>query len=171
MTMTLIQTVTLGTAAASIEFTSIPQTFTDLLVLSSCRTVGSFANADIGIIRPTNNFRHLTGNNGAVGSANITSYVFIGATTAALATANTFGNSSCYIPNYTSSNAKVFSTDGVSENNGAPSEARIAASLSTDTSAITSLTISSATNLVADSTISLYGITKGSDGIVTVAFS
>jgi hypothetical protein len=168
MTMTLIKTTTLGTAAASIEFTSIPQTYTDLVILSSCRCVDTVVNADIGIILPTNNFRALTGNSGAVTSINNTSYVFIGTITGASATANTFGNSSCYIANYTSSNQKTFSADGVAENNATAADARIAAGLSTSTSPITSLTIASATNLVAGSTISLYGVTKGSDGIVTI---
>jgi hypothetical protein len=47
--MKLIESKTLGTAASSIEFTSIPQTFTDLVVLVSSRQTGDSGGSQIGI--------------------------------------------------------------------------------------------------------------------------
>jgi hypothetical protein len=55
----------------------------------------------------------------------------------ATATANTFGNTEFYIPNYTSSNYKSFSVDGVTENNATAAFA-LYAGLWSNTAAITS---------------------------------
>jgi hypothetical protein len=86
-------------------------------------------------------------------------------------TANTFSNDISYIPNYTSSVAKNFSTDSVDENNGTTAYLNIVANAWTGTAAITSFKLSNffSSNFIAGSTISLYGVTSGSDGIVTVA--
>jgi hypothetical protein len=93
----------------------------------------------------------------------------IGSTAANTATSNTFGSMQVYLPNYTSSSAKSASTDSVSENNDTRAIQEINAFLWNDTAAITSLKIDAPSNLMAGSTISLYKITKGSDGLVTVS--
>jgi hypothetical protein len=60
--------------------------------------------------------------------------------------------------------------DTVSENNATAAFQRIIAGLNNSTAAITSINFfPSSGNFVAGSTISLYGITKGSDGIVTTS--
>jgi hypothetical protein len=63
------------------------------------------------------------------------------------------------------------SVDAVNENNATSAQQEIRAWLWSETSAITSLTISAigANQMVAGTTISLYKITKGSDGIVTTS--
>jgi hypothetical protein len=169
MTLQLIETKTLGTAAATIEFTSIPQTFTDLLVVYSIRSVDSIVLMDIAFNGSTANFsaRYLQGNGSGVGSASNLPR-FIGA--AMGVTANTFGNSQLYIPNYTGSTNKSWSVDNVSEANQTQSYQEIVAGLWSNTAAITSLAITmSSGNIASGSTVSVYGILKGSSGGVVVS--
>jgi hypothetical protein len=169
MTMTLIETKTLGTAAASIEFTSIPQDGTDLVVLISARNSVDTSTGTIAFnTGGTYTRRRLQGNGTTANSSMPSDDYFIGATSF---TANTFGNSVIYIPNYTASQAKSYSVDGVTENNATTSFASLYAGLWSETAAITSITFTpgSGGNFIIDSTISLYKMTKGSDGIVTTS--
>ena len=170
MTMQLIETKTLGTAAASIEFTSIPQDGTDLLILTSVRDNGGVGQAtNISFNGSTSNFssRYLYGSGSSASSGTLARYV---GSTRSDNTVNTFNNTSIYIPNYSGATQKSYSVDNVTENNAAASDQNIIAGLWADTAAITSLTISpNANSWVADSTISLYKITKGSSGGVTVS--
>ena len=179
MTMTLIETKTLGTAAASIEFTSIPQTYTDLKLIVSGRADGGSYPGEvgwaltIGFNGSTSNFtaRILAGNGASVSSA--TTARIIGFLTGAAATSNTFGSSSIYIPNYAGSTNKSFSGDAVSENNATTAFQRLCAGLWSNSAAITSIQLDvelgTGGNFVAGTTASLYGILKGSDGIVTTS--
>ena len=173
MTMQLIETKTLGTAAASIEFTSIPQDGTDLLILTSLRnTTASTGWAD-AFIRPngaTTNLssRVLYGTGSGTGSLTDTQ-IYHQAVNGS-ATANTFSNSVIYIPNYAGSTAKSISVDTVTEQNATNALQAITAGLWNSTAAITSLTIvPTANNFDVGSTISLYKITKGSSGGVVVS--
>jgi hypothetical protein len=173
--MKLIESKTLGTAAAAIEFTSIPQDGTDLLLLISGRTARALTVDGVGIgfngDTAGGNYsgRRLFGDGSSPGSD--TTYAGMPWYTGANATANTFGNAALYIPNYTGSTSKSFSIDGVSENNATQAYQGIGAGRWTGTDAITTVTINSEviSNLQAGSTISLYKITKGSDGIVTTS--
>jgi hypothetical protein len=175
--MKLIETKTLSTAAATIEFTSIPQTFTDLVVMASFRS--STANATAELFYRVNlglsgySWRNLYGtgssvtSNSSASDTQMNGYVLI---PGANATANTFGNLSIYIPNYTGSAGKIFSLDGVGENNATAAGQNIGVGANLGlTAAITRLVLSTYDNLVAGSTVSLYGITKGSDGITTAS--
>jgi hypothetical protein len=175
--MTLIESKILGTAQSSIEFTSIPQDGTDLVVCVSLRSakvdlldgVQFRFNGDTGSNYTS---RQLYGTGSGVdSSAGTISSGNVGPTSAANSTSNTFGNQVMYIPNYTGSTAKSVSCDSVQESNQTESYIHIVAALWTGTAAITSLTIFSAAsaNFVVGSTISLYKITKGSDGIVTTS--
>jgi hypothetical protein len=169
--MILIESKTLGTAAASIEFTSIPQDGTDLVLYASLRDDQNSALAFyISFNSSTSNFsaRYLYGNGSTVSSGNdLPRYL---GTTRDNSTANTFTSTNIYIPNYSSSTSKSYSSDNVTENNNTTADQSIVAGLWSDTSAITSLAISPAAgNWRAGSTISLYKITKGSDGIVTTS--
>jgi hypothetical protein len=170
--MKLIESKTLGTAQASIEFTSIPQDGTDLVVLISTRVATAATDDAISITlnSSTSNRsrRSLLGRGSTVASFSSSDGI-VGSTTGDTATSNTFGNAQIYLPNYTSSSAKSASTDSVSENNDTRAIQEINAFLWNDTAAITSLKIDAPSNLMAGSTISLYKITKGSDGIVTTS--
>lgn len=166
VTYKLIETVTVGSGgAASITFSSIPQTFTDLLVVISGRsTRSSPANNDDIAVRPNGSTtnatsRYLFGTGSTAGSGADTK-IYAGYMSAAGATASVFGNSSIYIPNYAGSTNKSFSSDGVSENNATAVGMAIQAGLWSLTDAITSLVLVSntASNFVEHSSASLYGI-------------
>jgi hypothetical protein len=176
MTMTLIETKTLGADAASIEFTSIPQTFTDLFALCSVRSSHSASDVDL-FLRINgdsgNNYgkRRLIGNGSTVSSDSLTSTdaIRLGNINAATSTASTFSSVAFTLPNYAGATTKSLSSDSVSENNATAALQMIIASSWSDTAAVTSINFLTFSDFVAGSTISLYGITKGSDGIVTTS--
>jgi hypothetical protein len=169
--MKLIETKTLVSAAASIEFTSIPQTFTDLLLLVSARSTtasGSYTATFLRFNGSSSNLsqRRLYGNGSSVGSDNEANIIVT--VPRAGATSNTFSSNTIYIPNYTGSTNKSVSIDNVTENNASLVLTDITAGLWSNTAAITTITLAADSTFVAGSTISLYGITKGSDGVTTV---
>jgi hypothetical protein len=177
MTMTLIETKTLGTAAASIEFTSIPQDATDLVILGTTRAGNAGANT--GTLR----FNGDTGSNYSsrmlysqdtatpTSAATTTTRMQWFYPTFSDSTTNTFSNFQLYITNYTASTGKSVSMDHTTEHNGTtPMVQGITAGLWTGTAAITSLLIGVGDgDYVSGSTISLYKITKGSSGGVVVS--
>ena len=173
MTMTLVETKTLGTAAASIEFTSIPQDGTDLVLLGSLRRGASGSGADVGIALngSSSGFtgRALYGTGSSAASFSFDTAFLVQATTGT-ATSNTFSNFTLTIPNYAGATNKSFSFDTVTENNATEAYQLIQAGLWSNTAAITSLTISTASpDFAIGSLLSLYKVTKGSSGGVVVS--
>jgi hypothetical protein len=174
MTLQLIEHKVLSSAAASIEFTNIPQDGTDLLCVISGRS--SRNNIEDGIGFKLNSatsgytYRFLRGSGSSVSSqATPFEQTWAGVLSASGNTSNTFGNASIYVPNYTSSAAKSYSSDSVSETNATEAYQAITAILQSSTDPITSITISAQNgNLVQHSSATLYKITKGSDGVTTV---
>jgi hypothetical protein len=180
--MKLIESKTLGTAQASIEFTSIPQTFTDLVVLFSTRGNGS-SNGNNGIqfngVATNQSGRFLYGGGSSAASFTISTsgnQNIFGYGNNTNQTANTFSSGQFYIPNYTGATNKSVGVESAGENNGTNVSMNIAAGLWSSTAAITSLTLvpTNGSDLpegtfVAGSIVSLYGILKGSDGIVTTS--
>ena len=170
-TYEIIASVTVGSGgAASISFTSIPQTYTDLVVKFSLRTDIAGAGPYNVALRVNGssssiyNTKRLYGFNTSVSSFNSTAAdtTLAGLTNAAGDTANTFGNSEIYLPNYTSSNYKSGSTDAVQENNGS-ADRFLAANLIETTSVITSIELlltGVSYTLVEHSTAYLYGISN-----------
>jgi hypothetical protein len=163
-TYVAIATVTVGSGgAANIEFTSIPQTYTDLSVVLSARTNRNSYQDYIKLTfnSSTTNVtnRTLINDNGTVSSEAPTGMRF-GRASASSATASTFGSCSLYIPNYTSSNNKSSSADGTSELNGTQVGQALDANLWSNTAAITSIQIApgDGTLFVQYSTATLYGI-------------
>lgn len=171
-TMTLISTVTVGAGGAtSIDFSSIPGTYTDLQLVISARTsaTGNIVDAVIFNSDSASNysFSFLQGTGGAASSGNSTgtTSIQIGYVNDAGTTSNTFANQVIYIPNYTASTSKSMSIDTVQENNGTQALSWINAARWSGTAAITSLSVLlSSGNFVQYSTASLYGILKGSGG-------
>jgi hypothetical protein len=171
--MLLIETKTLESSASSIEFVSIPQNFTDLVVLASVRGARSailevirlhFNNSTSGYSRRT-----LFSEGGSLGSETQTDRL-LGPINGNTSTSNNFSNFSVYIPNYTASKSKPFSVDSAVEHDGSLTALWLTAGLWANSEPIQSLSfVPVNANLLAGSTISLYGITKGSDGIVTVS--
>jgi len=166
LTYVAIATTTVGSGgAANIEFTSIPQTYTDLLILASARSDRSSSTQDWIKVEYNSNasnysWRGLYANGSNVYSEASSSNNRMGRIPAASATANTFGNCSLYIPNYAGSNNKSSSADGVGENNATEAWSALDANLWSNSSAITSvkLTPADGTLFVQYSTATLYGI-------------
>jgi hypothetical protein len=159
-----IQTVTVGSGgAASIQFTSIPQTYTDLKIVVSCRTNRADVK-DYIAVRPngstSNDSSRTLSGDGSSASSDTESAVILVATTGGTATASVFGNADIYIPNYTSANNKSIYMDGVGENNATESRAQLSAGLWADTTAISSLDLVPfiGTLFSQYSTATLYGI-------------
>lgn len=177
MAVTLIQTITAGAGgASSLDFTGIPNTFTDLMVVTSLRDnagnpdSGSYESyfkiAFNGSATSFSN-RYLRGNGSAVNSyANGWEFYptpnAVGAISGSGATANTFGNSSIYIPNYAGATNKSWSADSVGETNGTIASQTIMAGLWSNTSAIASISLTPGfgSAFVQGSTASLYGVKK-----------
>jgi hypothetical protein len=161
----LLERVTLSASAASVVLDNIPQTgYTDLKIVSSTRTDRASQTADwvkISFNGSTSSFslRELEGDGTTAASYTGTTGLAFFAP-ASTATANTFGNSEVYIPNYTSSNYKSYSADTVTENNAASANAAINAGLWSNTAAITSISFTPnlGTNFLQYSTFSLYGL-------------
>ena len=165
MGMQLIETIEVGSGgAASIEFTGIPQDGVDLVLVTSLRTDRTGSQGDavfLSFNASTANFTGITlFGNGATVTSNTQTRLSYYASTAD-STASTFSNGATLISNYTSSANKSVSTDGVSETNGSTAYQTITATQWADTSAITSITLTSGTSNDFDqySTASLYKIT------------
>ena len=166
-TMTLIASSTVGSGgAASISFSSIPATYTDLVVLHSLRDDRPTVTTNgirLSFNGSTSSFtgRDLTGSGSGASSGTGTNLA--GVATSAGATASTFANTLMYIPNYAGSNYKSYSVDSTPENNATTSYMQFYAGLWSNTSAITSITLSfdsafGGTGLLQYSTAYLYGV-------------
>ena len=159
MAYELIETIEVGSGgASSIEFTSIPQDGVDLVLKLSIRDGGSNQyriqfNGDTGSNYP---YKLLYGNGASVSNDSGTNGPYDFMTTSS-DTANTFANTSVYISNYTSAAYKSFSLDSVTENNASTAYQAIQAATWNNTSAITSIKLSSV-GAVQYSTASLYKI-------------
>jgi hypothetical protein len=162
--MKLIETKTVGVGGiASIDFTSIPQTYTDLVLVTSLRCTSSASNgAYITFNGSSSSYsqQYVVGT-GAVTAAG-TGSAIITRMVPDNATANTFSNSSAYITNYTSSNNKSVSTDTVNENNAQAALMNINAELWSNSAAINQITITPASggDIAQYSTASLYGVSS-----------
>lgn len=168
-TFTLINAITVGSGGqATVTFSSIPSTYTDLCLKLSFRD-SSANDRRILFVRfngGTSGYvdRSIRGYNGSVASQTDNggpNSVAVWDMPAANATASTFSNIEIYIPNYAGSTNKSVSADGVGENNAANGAiAGITAGSSTLTSAITSIDLFASANIVEHSTAYLYGIKK-----------
>lgn len=164
-TYVAISTVTVGSGgAANIEFTSIPSSYTDLLVKVSSRATandsasGYYYDVTFNGTSSNRNGIYLQGNGSTAASG---SYTLWGANSANDNTSNTFGNGELYIPNYTSSNYKPALLDTAQENNATLSRQVFSAGLWSDTSTITSIKFTmGGGNFAQYSTATLYGISK-----------
>lgn len=166
-TYTLISSVILSTSAASIEFTSIPATYTDLLVKLSGRSSRSAATFEEFLLTFNNNTSnysevHLRGDgSNAIGQKFTGSSIQQVGQPGAGATASTFSNWEIYIPNYAGSQVKGISLNGATENNASVAATYFESGLWADSAAITSIKLSGgAYSVVQHSTAYLYGISN-----------
>ena len=123
-----IATVNVGSGGAtSIDFTSIPQTYTDLMIKGSIRTDRGTYGVDETLLQfngdtTAGNYNHrfLRGNGSVADSSTTTGgYPWGPGGNGSVNTANTFGNGENYIPNYKDSQYKTFTTYVGAEGNSA----------------------------------------------------
>ena len=167
-TFTLIASSTVGAGgAASISFSSIPSTYTDLCLVSSLRadtSLGGGSQYATGSFNgSTANFswRQLAGlGAGGVSSSSGTSAFIGGALDDAASTASTFTNSALYVPNYAGSTNKSYSVDSVMEVNAGNTYMPLIAGLWSNIAAINAITLTcgGGGNFVQYSTAYLYGV-------------
>lgn len=160
MAMSLVSTVTVGSGgASSIEWTNIPQSGIDLLVVISARTtqaavsdnhllqLNGSASDFSGIYLFSNFVSNLTG----------TDTRQAGAYAGADATASVFSNNELYFARYTSSSPKIWYVDSRSENLATQANIYVDSKKWNNNSAITSIYLSpTGGTYVEHSTASLY---------------
>jgi hypothetical protein len=166
-TYTLIESQVLGSAAASVTFSAIPATYTDLVVRYSIRSNGT----DISIIRINGSTSavysrtRLQGNGSSASSNRDSSQTSMNLSNSTAydvgITSDVFSSGEIYIPSYGASQNKPISISNVMENNATYATTQAFSGLFSDTTAITSLTLQNglSTDLfVANSSFYLYGI-------------
>jgi len=168
-TMKLIAKSVLGSAAADVTFSDIPGTYTDLLLIFSARTTftGDLVADGVrvrfnGATSDTNHSGRWLYGSGSSVSSSTEAFCRSGYATTDNSTASTFASNEMYIPNYAGSTAKSYSSTAMTEKNATGADMLAIAGLWNSTSAITSMRLypASGTNLKADSSFFLYGITK-----------
>ena len=164
-TFKLIASVTVGSGgAATMDFTSIPATYTDLLVKRSARGTVSGNNVDTKMtfngVTSAYTIRNVYGDGtSALSFSDATTAYTGGETNGTSTTALTFDNVEIYIPNYAGSTNKSFSLDNVVENNATFGLNWLQAGLWSNAAAITSITFTPGSGNFAEfSTAYLYGI-------------
>jgi hypothetical protein len=167
-TYTRISSNVLSSSAASVTFSSIPSTYTDLVLRVSTRTTS--VDVDGSAVRVNFN-----GDNSSVYSTTILGGSGSAASSATSAdtygwfsyngmasagnTANTFASGELYIGSYTASQNKQMSSFYVSENNATAANMNSNALLWRNTAAISSIVLSvGSASFVAGSSFYLYGI-------------
>ena len=172
-TYTPIASTTLATTAASVTFSAIPATYTDLVLRWSGRSNAAgagYQNVKVtlnGLTSGTLTSQTWLQNLAGSASSNRWSTAYPGYfwwefnTTSAGWTSNTFDSYEMYLPNYLSSTAKPSSLFGAAENNATSPYWMIAsANLTSSTSAISSIevAVTSGNSFIANSSFHLYGI-------------
>jgi len=162
-TYTLIQAQTLASSQASVTFSSIPATYTDLVLRHSIRATTTNVQTYIKINTSTasQSVTLLLSDGSGVYTYRNPDYPaeWIAYKSTSGNTANTFGSGEIYIPNYTVAQNKPFSSVSVTENNASDAFIGIGAKLWSNTAAITSLEIyGQSGDLALGSSFYLYGI-------------
>ena len=143
-TFELIASSTVGLlGAATIDFSSIPSTYTDLCFKLSLRD-GAVAVATDNLISFNGSTASITSRkiqgSGSAASSTTTPARLAGRNVSATATASTFSSVEIYIPNYAGNTNKSYSIDSVTENNATEAYATLIAGLWSDTAAINQVT-------------------------------
>ena len=168
-TYELISSNTLASSAASVTFSAIPSTYTDLCLKVSARS-DNVSTQDIINLRFNGNSNSIYsrtqlfgggagGTQGSSNSSNI-SRILAPYIDGDSATASTFGSNEIYIPSYSASQNKPVSVYGVSETNATGTYMGVSAALFSSTTAISSMVVApeNGTNWLTGSSFYLYGI-------------
>ena len=167
-TYTLISSNVLTSSAASVTFSAIPSTYTDLVVKLSARDDSAGQTVQLGI-QFNSNTSSIYSNTIIRGSGSAVISERNSSTTSTrvfningdATTSNTFGSGEIYIPNYTGTTQKPLSGFGATENNATQAFIFGGAGLANLTSAITSITLfnnGGTSNFMTGSSFYLYGI-------------
>ena len=166
-TYVLIEGKSLSSNQSAIEFTSIPQTYSDLLLKVSAKsTRSSFGDLVMRFNSSTTGFVNARFGGPMSGSpstfSNSSEWTNMSSDGQA---SQIFTNVDFYIPEYTSSKYKTWSVDNVAENNDSSAYITMGCGTWENTAAITSIKLfdisdSSNNNLKTNSTVYLYGIKK-----------
>jgi hypothetical protein len=164
-TYTLIASQTLASSATTVTFSSIPQTYTDLCLRISARTNSSttyeYMYINFNNTGYASTVRYMQGGGtGTLNSGLDSATGYIGINNGNTSTANIFGNSEVYIPNYAGSAYKSYSTNGTQENNATASYMHFLAGLWSNTAAINQIAIQAGNtqSFLQYTTMYLYGI-------------
>lgn len=169
-TYTLIASNTLGSDTASITFSSIPGTYTDLVLRFTARTNvgGNMERIELRLNGNSNtlySYTQLEGNSSAGSSSNASDQTIVRTAVANgdNTTASTFASGEIYIPSYTASQNKPIGSFSVTENNATTANAayiNATSNLFRSTTAISSvaLTGGNSGNFLSGSSFFLYGI-------------
>lgn len=166
-TFQLIQSYTVGSGGiSSIDFTSIPATFTDLCLKISARVDASGGASSFNInlaingVSTNRTWRLLEGYDGTNIWSNNGTTARLAVVGGSTTTSNTFNNAEIYFSNYAGSGNKSISSDFVSEQNSTTiNSLGFYAGLWSSSSAINQLTLTSTSgNFVQYSTAYLYGV-------------
>jgi hypothetical protein len=165
-----IQTITVGAGGSStINFTSIPQGYTDLRLVVSARSAYSSTKTDglsVAFNGSTSGFitTYLYGyGTNYISNSSYTNY--FGEVPSSTTTANSFSNTTVYLSGYTSNTYKAFSCNAVAEaatSTAQDSTLMISSGSWSNTAAINQITLSlsSASNFLQYSVATLYGISN-----------
>ena len=170
-TYVLISSQVLGASAATVTFSSIPSTYTDLVLRASARSDIALGQTYDGFYvglngsATTGSGTHLTGSGVSASSTryNTSTGWMVKAqnsTDGNGATANTFGTAEVYIPSYTASQAKPLGIFGASETNASATPMSATAGLWNNTATVSSIVIYTVdgSNWLTGSSFYLYGI-------------
>lgn len=177
MTMTFIQRAKLtSNGPTSIVVNNIPNTFDDLLIRYNIRSyrpsgldpINLRLNSDSGT-----NYKYkilYAWNNGDVRKdyQGASAQIFLGWLPARYATANTFGQGRVYIPNYAGGEGKTIGAEAFFETaaSNEVTTSMISGSWSSTAISTVSFHCGGSEGLGVHSTVDVYGITRGSGGVV-----
>jgi hypothetical protein len=162
-----IASTTVGSGGASdITFSSIPSTYTDLVIYLSGRYSNAGSQATLWISQVNGSSSNLSNRwfrasgSGTFTSTDASGGIYVGQVNCSGSTSSTFTNISIYIPNYAGSSNKSMSIDAVQENNQVEAYMSMTAGIWSNTSAITSITLDpdGANSFAQYTTATLYGI-------------
>jgi hypothetical protein len=171
-TYNLISATTVGTATSTITLSSIPQTYTDIVLRITSRQTGTSDVQDSinvginGAPSGSSNSVIMLRSNGATVTSNQETgqpqWNMDQGSTAGGNTANTFANDELYIGNYTVSQYKTANGSIAHEDNSSTAYLRMSAFLWNSNTAISSLVLklASGQNFAVGSSFYLYGIKK-----------
>jgi len=167
-TFKLISTQTLSSAAASVTFSSIPGTYTDLKLIGSFASAGGSAiGGYVTFNGSSSNYsdRYMQGTGGTSTTVNSgssplgTNRIYFGV--GQPSSSGGWSNIEIYIPNYTASTYKSLNIDEVAGLGSTTSYQQQISGQWADTTAITSLALAlDSVNMQAGTSFSLYGIKK-----------